>query len=463
MWAHALPVPQDPAAAHAPNPLRAPKPLQAPVKEVMRAEDKLWLTRPGAQVVHWMVHTADRIQLAELAAHIEARRQGLPHFDQRIGQTKRGAPCWERVQNWQARDHLRQVEVSADPGALGRAIECLSLEPLPAGKAPWEGVLLQVAGQGSCLVFRTHHAMGDGRSLVELMLLLHDEPAEAQAAKECLTPARKYRGTAQGPLVDGARAIHDTFSTMTHLLVGPPECSPELKGCTTAQQRHAWLGPWSLSAAKAAAHAFGGTLNDLLLTAVAGGVRRYLEQRGEPPEFADLHALQVMAMPRKPGQRGGNAVTAVSTPLPVQSATLDARFEAVRHIMKGVKESWKPEMMRNAQRLALVLPPPLQQKLYERSANQHSVILSNVQGSAAPLRIAGHSVTDMRWFGPAFGNVALQISALSYAGQFNVGVATDGKVIKDAPALEKAIAAAFVEMMEVAATRRPAGGKPALE
>ena len=433
-------------------------PLRAPARQVMRAEDRLWLTRPGPQVVHWFAQLADGARPQELEDCIRAHLHALPHFSQSMGRTERGMPCWQPVTDFCVGRHVRAVAVAGGEEALARALEALSTEPLPAAGPPWEAVLLQQPNQGTLLVLRTHHAMGDGRSLVEAMLTLHDDPAPAQAALGKLPTGRKYLGSDRGAVADGAQAVHDTFSTMTHLLVGPPEQGNPLKGASTQppMQVHTWLGPWPVHEVKAAAHVFGGTVNDLLMTAIAGGLRRYLQAHHMPLDTADLHAVQIIAMPRHVGQQGGNAVSAVSTPIPVLSDSVAQRFAAVRATMQQVKQSWVPELMRAAQRLALWLPPWLQRALYDKSAAQNTIIVSNVQGTELPLRIAGHAVTDMRWFGPRFGNVGVQFSALSYAGQLTVGLATDPGVIQDAAALKAAVAAAYAEIL--AAARLPRAG-----
>ena len=182
-----------------------------------------------------------------------------------------------------------------------------------------------------------------------------------------------------------------------------------------------------LERARTVAHAHGGTVNDVVLAAVAGGARNLLRSRGELRPGLVLKA-SVAASVRDPADQGaaGNRVGVMIVPLPAGEADPDrclARIAAATARRKRLPP-YQPGG-RLAQRwMAGVMS---RQRLV-------NLLVSNLPGPAGELRLGGARVLEMFQIGIVQGNLTVSVGAISYAGQLNLDVVGDSAAVPDVQA-----------------------------
>ena len=199
-----------------------------------------------------------------------------------------------------------------------------------------------------------------------------------------------------------------------------------------------------LARARSVAHAHGGTVNDVVLAAVAGGARSLLAARGELAPGLVLKA-SVAASLRGPSQRraAGNRVGMMIVPLPLGEAgpaRLLARVAAATAPRKR-----RPLYQPNGRLL--------QRWMVRVMARQRLVnlLVSNLPGPPAPLSVAGARVTEIFQIGIVQGNIPVSVGALSYAGQLNLEITGDPVAVPDLAAFADGVTGTLARLGVLAA------------
>jgi diacylglycerol O-acyltransferase / wax synthase len=196
---------------------------------------------------------------------------------------------------------------------------------------------------------------------------------------------------------------------------------------------------------KGVAHAHHATVNDVLMTAVAGGLRSLLGSRGEPVEKLVLRAFVPVSLHREqPGQARGNLDGAMVVPLPLGQPDPVRRLSLIAaETAKRKKKSRPPAgtLFRNA---------AIQRAFLRYAARQRlmNIYIANVPGPPVPLYLAGAPLLEVFPVVPILGNVPLGIGALSYAGQFNITVVADRDGCPDAKAFVEGVRASLGELSQ---------------
>jgi WS/DGAT/MGAT family acyltransferase len=222
------------------------------------------------------------------------------------------------------------------------------------------------------------------------------------------------------------------------------------------------IGPhrtWStarvrLTDVKAIRGALGGTVNDVVLTVVAGGLRELLAARGEEVEGRSVRALVPVSV-RRPGERGvyNNRVSAMFAELPVGIGDPAARLSAVASQMDGLKQS-KQAVAGDVLTSLSGFAPPMLLALSGRLAARSPSLgvqtgVTNVPGPQQPLRTLERTLLQSFPFVPVFGNVRIGIAVFSYDGGLYFGVTGDYDSSNDIDILTAGIEAATVELLEL--------------
>jgi WS/DGAT/MGAT family acyltransferase len=202
-----------------------------------------------------------------------------------------------------------------------------------------------------------------------------------------------------------------------------------------------------------------GTVNDVLLAVVSGGLRTWLTARGEAPT-ADLRALVPVSV-RGSDQRGtyGNQISAVFCPLPVTEADPVERLRKVREAMKGVKESGQAVGAHALSRLGDFAPPTLlaQASRLQAVTRMFNLVVTNVPGPQFPLYLLGKRMLRCHPQVPLAQAQALGIALLSYDGRIGVGLIGDSDAARDLAELKTALVAALDELKGRASSTVEAG------
>ena len=256
------------------------------------------------------------------------------------------------------------------------------------------------------------------------------------AARESLRSVRHPGHAAElaGEAFDDARAL----ARVTFL---PVETETSLRGPLGAQKRVAWSEEIPLAGVKRTAHAVGGTVNDVLVAAITGGLRTYLLERGDAvPETLELHAtVPVNLRPLDGPLALGNRFGLVYPTLPVGVPQTMERLRAVKEAMDQIKAT--PEAIVAITVLDALghTPRAVEELFIQFFTSKSSMVLTNVPGPRHVRRFAGQPLRRVVSWAPPSGSLPMSVSIFSYAGRITIAVLSDARCIPDPTALVHAI------------------------
>jgi len=385
--------------------------------ERLGGEDAAWLHMDAATnpmvVTAWLELEA-RLP-ASTAPALLARIAALPRFRERVVARPIGVPVWEVVLDFDPLPHFERVELPNDdalPGFIGGVVST----GLDRTRPLWRLYVVDRPGRGSGILCRVHHAVGDGFALIQSLLSLC-EGLEPRAPRASAAP----------------RALA-SIRSLVRLVTLPAAPTTSLGGSLGTEKRVAWSRPIPLADIKAAARAASATVNDVLVSAFAGALRRYLARRNERVD--ELHAMVPVDL-RGPDEAPstGNRFGLVMLALPLDIADPAARIASVKERMgrlKGTPEAIVAYGLLSAMGWA---PRWLATPAASFFGNKASLVLTNVPGPRAPLSLEGIPITGLTFWVPEAARIGLGVSILSYAGNVTMGVLSDVKVMPDPEAL----------------------------
>jgi WS/DGAT/MGAT family acyltransferase len=385
---------------------------------------------------------------------LEQRLLGFPRFRQRVVRPRLlgGTPHWEDDPLFQVEAHIHRVALPSPGGdeALQQLVGDLMSTPLDYSKPLWHMHLVEGYQGGSAVLVRIHHCIGDGLALIHVMLSLTDtsaRPGRRPTAVKSMKGAPAAGGRFPwgglprlvglagslarnpGPAFEMGMAGASSLAGMTLLPPDPPNL---FKGPLGVTKRAAWSRPESLDQVKAIGRANSATVNDVLVAAATGALRRYLVRRGQPVTGLEIRAsVPVNLRPAPDAYKLGNSFGLVFLSLPVGIASARRRLNAVRRRMEELKRS--PDALMTFALLNTVgrLPSQIEGLLLRFFGSKATAVMTNVPGPDQPVYLAGRRIARVMFWVPLSGHLGLGISILSYAGEVMLGVATDAGLVPD--------------------------------
>jgi WS/DGAT/MGAT family acyltransferase len=432
-------------------------------------------------------HPGTPPKLARLRRQLAQRLGALPRYGYRLSQPHTGGltwPTWVVDPGFRIEDHVRQAALPAPGGRadlLAWAGEYWS-ERLDRHRPLWDACLVTgLEGGRWAIATKTHHALVDGVGAVDVTNLLLDtrrRPPRAAVPAEFPAPEADEHGGPLDRVAAGVRGglhvarhpgrLRDAFvqaKAMTDVLLRDeilpaPHCS--LNVPIGAHRRFRTVSA-DLEQVKAIKRELGGTVNDVILAAVAGGLRTLLLERDEPLPSAGLRAMVPVNL-RTAAQRFGlgNRVSSLFVHLPV------AEPDAGRRYLLTVAEA---EELKRGDRAGggagLValggLAPPILHAVFARSAfatRLFNLTVTNVPGPQAPLFAFGARMQEVLPLVPLAASHAVGVAAVSYDGQVFFGLNGDERAMPDLDVLAQGVETAIEELRALAAAGRasPAPG-----
>ncbi|MDY7226836.1 WS/DGAT/MGAT family O-acyltransferase [Hyalangium rubrum] len=404
----------------------------------------------------------------------------FPRFRQRLVEPEGGLglPYWEEDPAFELDAHVEHAVVPppGDRAALEELVSQWMSTPLERSRPLWQLHVVEGFGQGGALLARLHHSIADGIALARVLLSLMDERAEGHFTpeperREAPTPGwmkllRGARTVAQGTRAAwkrGAELIAEPIqvgdlvrqgargaATLSRLALLPADPPTVLRGELGTVKRAAWSEPIPLEEVKAIGRATESTINDVLLAAVTGALRRYLVERGGAVE--DLRAFIPVNLrpldepiPRELGNRFG----LVFLDLPVREEEPRRRLRELKRRMDALKRS--PEAAVTFSLLGMVglAPAALERRIVEVLGTRGTLIMTNVPGPRHPVYLAGTRLSGLMFWVPQAAKLGLGVSIFSYAGQVTVGVSVDAGLVPDPRRL---VSAFHAELSSLAST-----------
>jgi diacylglycerol O-acyltransferase / wax synthase len=427
----------------------------------------------------------------DLAEHVRARLHLVPRFRQKLAYppAQAGRPFWVDDPTFNLEYHLRHSALPP-PGSeeqLRRMVGRIFSQQLDRSKPLWELWLVQgLTRKRFALLTKTHHAVVDGVSGVDIATVLFDlepvpEPAEPEEswipdpeptaaamvargveelAKAPIGLARRVEGAVEHPERTLARVGEalEGIGELGWALANPAPDVP-LNQPIGSHRRFEWVR-CDLAQFKRVKNIVGGTVNDVVLAVVSGALRAWLHGRGVRTEGLELRA-QVPVSIRTADERGklGNRLVAMRAPLPVYVEDPVARLRRVTESMRDLKSSKQAVGAEVISRFNDFAPPTLlaQAARINFSTRLFNVVVTNVPGPQLPLYILGRELEDLFPVGFLPPNQALFVAIMSYNGGINFGLLADYDALDDVAVLATAIERALAELVEAAAEVERAG------
>lgn len=421
--------------------------------------------------------------------HIRSRLHLVPRYRHKLAvpPLETGRPIWIDDPSFNLEYHVRHTALP-HPGSeeqLRALAARIHSQRLDRAKPLWELWLVQgLENNRFALISKTHHALVDGVSGVDLMTVLFDlspvpqlaphegEPWAAQPEPGGVAlAARGIKGLLKLPF----GLAHGAFGAATH----PGSSLDAVREALEGIGEVAWaglnpapdtplnvpIGPHrrlgfvrnDLEDFKTVKNALGGTVNDVVLTVVAGGLRTWLRNRGVRTEGLELRALVPVSV-RGKDEHGqlGNRIVVMRGPLPVYVEDAVARLRVVRHAMEDLKSSKQAVGADAIVAMETLAPPTIlaQASRLQFSTRLFNLLVTNVPGPQFPLYVLGRELEDL--FPVAFlpENQSLAVAVMSYNGRMDFGLLGDYDNLTDIEEFEQALRDSLAELVEAA------GGKP---
>jgi diacylglycerol O-acyltransferase / wax synthase len=435
------------------------------------------------------------VDIKRIRAHIGSRLRLIPRYRQRV----RHIPLvndavWVDDDDFDLNYHVRHTSLPRPGGErqLHRLCAEILERPLDRRRPLWETWIIEgLIGGRFAMLAKVHHCMVDGIAGVELLAaLLSMEPDTTVEKAERWTPRPEpnQRELLRDELRRRARASLRVARSLRRAMESPRTAGQILRKRASAvwglmnaglsgalpmpfnkpispHRRVDWLS-FDLGTVKQVKTHFGGTINDVVLTTVAGAVRKFLAQRKQDPGAPDLRVVVPVSV-RTADERGamGNRVSVWVVSLPLEEEDPRSRMGAVCEITASLKEneqSLGAEVLTQAAEWTTANLLNLAVRFINRSS-QYNLIVTNVPGPPVPFYLLGSRMLSVYPHVPLFENQGLGVALLSYAGNLYWGVTGDWDQVPDLQHFSKAIMESFSELCDaagvgtpaVAATKRP--------
>ncbi|HSW14591.1 MAG TPA: wax ester/triacylglycerol synthase family O-acyltransferase [Solimonas sp.] len=385
--------------------------------------------------------------LRRLVQHFRDPRQLVAPWNLRLASPLLGRwlPAWRIDGDVDLEYHVRFCALPRPGGerALGEQVSLLHAQPLDPSRPMWECTLIEgLEGDRFALVMKMHHALIDGVSAARLMgRVFSTNPAARDLPPPWATapPAREPRAdSAPAPARKSPRGLRSLLRLGRTLagmslesarpgaeLKAPFSCPDSPLNARITAARRVATQQYDLARLKALARATDCTLNDLILYLAGSALRRFLDEAGALPSRALTAGLPV-SLRLADDQGTGNAISFMFATLGSDIADPRQRLAAIRASTSRAKTHLQalPRELQTPYVLLLMAPSTLQQGLGfgGRTPPNHNITISNVPGPAQALYLNGARMESMYPLGMPAHGLALNITCLSYAGTFNIGL-----------------------------------------
>jgi WS/DGAT/MGAT family acyltransferase len=416
----------------------------------------------------------------ELRDHIASRLTRAPRYRQMLREVPLGlnAPVWVDDGAFDISKHV----VLARSRSLTEVIDSCTSTPLPRGRPLWQICIAERLDDGRIgIVGKAHHCMADGIAAVELSSLLLDpdpDPPDPEPDRWVPQPPPRNRDLVARAVLDVARSELDLAAIPARIARSPSralELASRARRATVAllraarpaeeapqlnppisPLRHLALLERPIDDLVRIKRAFGVTLNDVMLAACAGGVRRFLRDHGdEPIRLKTMIPVNV----RAPGEEGelGNQISFMFVDLPCDEPDPVRRLREVHAATSERKRSGDPEAANDVVRAIGFALTPLQRLISRMIASPRTfnLVISNIPGPDGELYMRGCRLAEAYPVVPIADRHALSIGVTTVGDGAYFGLYADRESLPDADALATAIDGAIDQLLELA----PAGAR----
>jgi diacylglycerol O-acyltransferase / wax synthase len=449
-----------------------------------------------------MVFEGKAPQYEDFVEHILSRLHLVPRYRQRLAFVPlgQGRPVWTDDPHFNPRYHIRHTGLPRpeDEAELKQLAGRVFSQRLDRSKPLWElWLVAHMAGERFAVIAKTHHALVDGISGVDITTVLFDaspEPAGTPrppvpwvarplpGPAKLLADALVERSTAPAEMVRGARAImrrprralarvRETVAGVgatTLAGINAPAPPSPLNVDITSHRRYTWVDA-DLAQFKAIKDSLGGTLNDVVLAAVSLALGRHMRIQGHDTEGLVLKAMVPVSVRADVDRNAhppalGNKVAAMWAPLPVGVVDPVECLAEVRLEMSDLKQSGQAVGAEVLTNLAGFAPPTILSQAARLQARQRffNLVVTNVPGPQFPLYLLGRRLQALYPVVPLARRQALGIAVMSYDGQLGFGLLADYDALPELETIARELERAIAALADAAGVSdRPRGARKA--
>ena len=437
----------------------------------------------------------------DLLAMVEGKLHLIPRYRQivRFVPFQLGRPVWVDDPDFDIAYHIRRTALPEGGGddQLRNLVGRVMAQQLDRTKPLWEIWLVEnLENDHWALLSKVHHCMVDGVSGAELLSVVLDifeePPPTPEPPPWIPQPSPSSVGLATEAVVDLVRSPYEQvrairaslrvprraahaavdvakgLASVATVAVPPPQSS--LNGTIGPNRRYDWTET-SVDDIKKIRRGLGGTFNDVVLAAIAGGFRRLLIERAEPVDRVIRSLVPVSVRPRDESGRAvgdgtqDNQVAAMFAELPVEVADPVDRLRSVSAQMADLKESNQAVAAEALVSVSAFAPPMLlalglraATKAPQRAVN---TVTTNVPGPQLPLYVLGRKLLHAYPYVPVAGHIRIGVAIFSYDGKVSFGITGDYDSTPDLHEMVAGIEASMEEMLDAAAAVELATADPA--
>jgi diacylglycerol O-acyltransferase len=427
----------------------------------------IWVLAPG------ITHEA-------LSERVGERLLKYRRFGQKVVEDTAGATWVDDAQFDIARhvvvEKLHKAAKGHEQEALQDRVAELAMQPLDRAHPLWqfhlvENYRLPDGTLGSAMIVRIHHCIADGIALISVTMSLIDggaapperAPKAARNGPEdwisdtLIKPFTDMTVKALGKAgdsaaqvlqilndpqkgmagsMDMAKVAYQVVSDLAALAMMPDDSKTRLKGKPGRSKRVAWCQPIPLDEVKAVGRALNCSVNDVLLSCVAGAIGEYLKSHGDDPTGQEIRAMvPVNLRPLDQAHKLGNRFGLAPLVLPIGVDNPIERVYEVRRRMSAMKGSYQPLLAFSLLAVAGLLIKPAQDVMLNLFGKKTTAVMTNVPGPREKIKFCGSTVEQNLFWVPQSGDVGLGVSILSYGGGVQFGVITDSTLCPDPQAI----------------------------
>ena len=423
-------------------------------REKMSSVDHAWLRMDGDSNLMMIVSVnifSNPLPVARMQGLVKERLLKHRRFRQRV-ETQGNAAEWVDDEDFDLDYHCFELTLPGGKnGQIGDAelqayVGELAMQGFDASRPLWQMQLVQNYKGTSALITRVHHCIADGISLVAVMMSLTDQADGTNVA----AAGMKHGDRAEAgneiesnpwapflkPLTKGTiRAINATeravemsmhslvmpemlgdyagigtqvIRDIAAMVMMPNDSITSLKGRPGNKKAVAWNEPLPVEEVKLVGKVLGCSINDVLLSCVSGALRNYLVSRGERTDGVEMRAMvPVNLRPIKDALQMGNKFGLVPLVLPVGIANPLERLLEVRKRMDDLKGGYQALLAFAILGIVGIAPKLIQDQVLALFSNKSTAVMTNVPGPAAPISMAGETLSRTMFWVPQSGDIGM--------------------------------------------------------
>ncbi len=373
-----------------------------------------------------------------------------------------GRTYWESDPEFDLENHITEMQLTegvSTKSELEKFVGHLMSQPLDPIRPLWHLFFIDNYKSGCAVVVQMHHAMADGITLARILISLTDPDAEGSEQQGL--PIKKQGGRKSlretlggdadastfSQLGDYARIAADSARALNKLVFSASDTQNPFRGVLSTNKLATWSESFPLADVKRISTELGGTINDVLLTALTGALHRYLIQTDSLVDEIRI-AVPVNLRPLDGEIKLGNKFGLIFLPLPVGEADIATRLAKLKATMNAIKRS--PEAVIAYGLLAVIgtMPPALERQVMKLFASKASGVFTNVPGPRSAIYLAGVPLKELMFWVPQSGGLGLGISLISYNGGVQIGITTDAQLVDNPDKLIRDFEREFADLLE---------------